>query len=64
MKDHSERAWHPKVDDNHRVRITRNREGLFVSSLLPLASRHDDARPLSRGERVMWRFLRRPPKVV
>ena len=62
MNDRSERTWHPTVN-HHCVRITQTRQGLFVSPLFPSA-RHNDTRQLSRSERVMWRFLRRPPKVI
>ena len=63
MKDKSERTWHPKAN-GRRVRITKTEDGLFVSSLLPVTTRDDDARPLTRRERILWRVLRRPPKTV
>jgi len=64
MKDRSERTWHPRTKGEYLLRITRTKEGLFVSSLLPVATREDDARPMTRRERIMWRLLRRPPKAI
>ena len=64
MTDNSERTWHPKTKGQYLVRITKTRDGFFVSSLLPVATRSDDARPMTRRERVRWRLFRRPPKVV
>jgi hypothetical protein len=61
MNDDSERAWYPKVNGRY-VRVTRTRGGLFVSSLV--RGDRGDARPLTRGERLLWLLLRRPPKSV
>jgi len=64
MKDHSERTWHPRINGRYFVRITNTQDGMFVSSLLPVANRQDDARRMTRRERFRWRLLRRPPKVI
>ena len=63
MKEHSQRTWHRKVDD-HYVRIIETHEGLFVSAIFPTSTRHEDARPLTRRERFLWRVFRRPPQTV
>ena len=55
---------HPKIKGQYLIWITKTRDGFFVSSLVPVATRSDDARPMTRGERIMWRVFRRPPKVV
>jgi len=64
MADKSERTWHHKIKGQYLIRITKTRDGFFVSSLLPVATRSDDARPMTRRERIRWRLFRRPPKVV
>jgi hypothetical protein len=50
--------------DGRYVRIIETEEGLFVSALFPTTSGHEDARPLSRRERLLWRMFRRPPQSV
>ena len=62
MKHESERTWHPKINGRYLVRITKTQDGMFVSSLLPVATRDDDARRMTRRERFRWRLLRRPSK--
>lgn len=42
----------------------KTEDGLFVSSLMPVATREDDARPMTRREWILWRLLRRPPNTV
>ena len=64
MKHESERTWHPKINGRYLVRITKTQDGMFVSALLPVATRDDDARRMTRRERFRWRLLRRPPRVI
>jgi hypothetical protein len=54
---------HPKIKGQYLIWITKTRDGFFVSSLVPVATRSDDARPMTRRERIMWRVFRCPPKV-
>ena len=61
MSDDSERTWYPKVNGRY-LRVDQKRGGLFVSSLVH--GSRGDARPLTRGERLLWLLLRRPPKSV
>jgi hypothetical protein len=50
----------PKVNGRY-VRVTETHGGLFVSDRV---DPQVDPRPLTRGERLWWRLLRRPPKIV
>jgi hypothetical protein len=61
MNDDAERVWYPKTN-GHYVRITQTHGRLSVSSLL--GGDRGISRPLTRGERVVWRLLRRPPKTL
>ena len=55
------RTWHPHVD-GHPALITETPDGsLFVRSIFPVTDRTGVGRPLTRGERLLWHLLRRPP---